>query len=98
MAREWPVDKRNVNFNGPGMKTAEEIYEEHQPEHYGCGAYILPEDWQIQAMKAYAIELAKQTQINCATNAKTIQGNNQFCFFSKVDKDSILDEKNIPEI
>lgn len=34
-------------------KTAEEIWEEKQPERYGCGAYILPDDWQLEAMEEH---------------------------------------------
>jgi hypothetical protein len=46
------------------MKRAAQIWYEKQPENYGSGAYILPEEWQIEAMEEYAKQFIKNKDNN----------------------------------
>ena len=49
-------------------------------------------------MILYALEVAKQTQINCAENAKITQWNEGYGVIHKVDKESIIKQSNIPKL
>ena len=67
------------------IKSASQIYEEFQPIEYGCGAYILPEDWMILAMKAYA-----EQALDLAIENTSIEDNN---FHPVITKDELTNLK-----
>lgn len=90
------------------MKTLEEIKEEYAIEYkYTTWEEFINdhpnhmiESFMDGVSKRYALEVAKQTQINCANNAKL---DVQWSFkhmdvIHSVDKKSILSPSNIPNI
>lgn len=77
------------------MRTAEEILKKwHTPLH-GIGE--IAELQIVEAMKEYAIEVAKETLKNVSENVKTIVYN-EIDEIYEIDKRSILNESNIPTL
>lgn len=99
MAAKRPVDKRNVNFNGSGMKSLKEIKEEVAKEYkFTCWESIRFMDWDYQerlydiATNRYAKEVAKEALKKSAENY-TICFNGEEYFIKGIE-----DESNIPEL
>lgn len=79
------------------MKTAEEIIDQMRIEM----PFHLPErinPYIKEAMQIYAIEACKEALKNAAENAILIESVPHSAVYDTIDKQSILDESNIPEL
>ena len=76
------------------MRTAEEIL-----KVITCnGCREIEEERALQAMREYAIEVARESLKNASENAILIESVPHSAVYDTIDKQSILDESNIPEI
>lgn len=86
------------------MKTLQDIKEEYARGEYGTSFDQLERHAGIsiydleQIANNWAIEVAKQTQINCAEKAKIMQWNEGYGIYYKIDKGTIVNESNIPKL
>ena len=76
------------------MRTAEEIL-----KVITCnGCREIEEERALQAMREYAIEVAREALKNASENAILIESVPHSAVYDTIDKQSILDESNIPEL
>lgn len=76
------------------MKTAEEIL-----KVITCnGCMEIQEERSLQAVKEYAKEVAREALKKAAENACLIESIRNSAVYDTIDKSSILNDKNIPEL
>lgn len=76
------------------MRTAEEIL-----KVITCnGCREIEEERALQAMREYAKEVAREALKNASDNACLIESIRNSAVYDTIDKQSILDESNIPEL
>lgn len=64
------------------MKTAEEIYMEVQEKYPASfGAYVLPEDWEIEAMHAYAAQFQQEWVMPDSTDKAQSENLDSICLY-----------------
>jgi len=83
------------------MKTAEEILQKHCPSMSNLFLDSQGKNFRdriVQAMKEYAKEVAREALKNAAENASLIESVPHSAVYDTIDKQSILSDKNIPEI
>ena len=89
------------------MKTLEDIKEEYARENgfddwveilFGTNKPVELEDYFDKITKLYAKEVAREALKNASENACLIESIRNSAVYDTIDKQSILDESNIPEI